>query len=66
MDTREQIFQQLMDDRGGIARLAIWQALPGFRSESSLRTFVYRIAHNRSVTAAPGDVSGTYIAFRGP
>lgn len=30
--------------------LAIWRALPGFRGESSLRTFVYRIAHNRSVT----------------
>ncbi|WP_231759234.1 RNA polymerase sigma factor [Microbulbifer elongatus] len=30
--------------------LAIWRALPGFRGDSSLRTFVYRIAHNRSVT----------------
>jgi len=25
--------------------LALWQALPKFRSESSLRTFVYRVAH---------------------
>ena len=30
--------------------LAIWRALPGFRGDSSLRTFIYRIAHNRSVT----------------
>ncbi|WP_043320144.1 RNA polymerase sigma factor [Microbulbifer sp. HZ11] len=30
--------------------LAIWRALPGFRGDSSLRTFAYRIAHNRSVT----------------
>ncbi|QKX16350.1 RNA polymerase sigma factor [Microbulbifer sp. YPW1] len=30
--------------------LAIWRALPAFRGESRLRTFVYRIAHNRSVT----------------
>ncbi|GAB2512566.1 RNA polymerase sigma factor [Microbulbifer agarilyticus] len=71
MDTREQIFQQLVDEcGGGIARvagsyvrnraeqedlvqeiwMAIWRALPNFRGDSSLRTFVYRIAHNRSVT----------------
>jgi RNA polymerase sigma-70 factor (ECF subfamily) len=30
--------------------LAIWQALPRFRGESSERTFVYRIAHNRAVS----------------
>lgn len=31
--------------------LAVWRALPSFRHEASLKTFVYRIAHNRSVTA---------------
>ena len=31
-------------------RLALWTALPGFRGECSLRTFVYRIAHNRGLT----------------
>lgn len=31
-------------------RLAIWIALPRFRSESSLRTFVFRIVHNRALT----------------
>lgn len=31
-------------------RLAIWSALPKFRQECSLRTFVYRIAHNRGLT----------------
>jgi RNA polymerase sigma factor (sigma-70 family) len=30
--------------------LAAWRALPSFRAESSLRTFVARIAHNRAVT----------------
>jgi RNA polymerase sigma factor (sigma-70 family) len=30
--------------------LAIWRALPSFRGNSSLRTFVARIATNRSVT----------------
>jgi RNA polymerase sigma-70 factor (ECF subfamily) len=30
--------------------LAIWRALPHFRKECSERTFVYRIAHNRSLT----------------
>jgi len=29
--------------------LSIWQALPKFRGESSERTFIYRIAHNRSL-----------------
>jgi RNA polymerase sigma-70 factor (ECF subfamily) len=30
--------------------LALWQALPTFRGECSERTFVFRIAHNRSVS----------------
>ena len=30
--------------------LAIWRALPAFRGESSERTFVFRIAHNRGLT----------------
>ena len=30
--------------------VAIWRALPSFRGESSERTFVFRIAHNRGVT----------------
>jgi DNA-directed RNA polymerase specialized sigma24 family protein len=30
--------------------VAVWQALPRFRGESSERTFVYRIAHNRAIT----------------
>src|SRR5882672_6005446 len=29
---------------------ALWRALPGFRGDSSLRTFVARIATNRAVT----------------
>lgn len=29
--------------------LAIWQALPRFRGESSERTFAFRIAHNRGI-----------------
>jgi RNA polymerase sigma-70 factor (ECF subfamily) len=30
--------------------LAVWRALPSFRGESSMRSFVARIAHNRAVT----------------
>jgi RNA polymerase sigma factor (sigma-70 family) len=30
--------------------LAIWKALPQFRGESSERTFIFRIAHNRAIT----------------
>lgn len=31
--------------------LAVWRALPSFRGDASLKTFVFRIAHNRSVTS---------------
>jgi len=30
--------------------LAIWRALPLFRGESTERTFLFRIAHNRAIT----------------
>lgn len=30
--------------------LAVWRALPRFRGESSERTFVFRIAHNRAIS----------------
>ncbi len=33
-------------------RLALWTALPSFRGDCSLRTFVYRIAHNRGLSHA--------------
>jgi len=42
--TREELVQDIA--------LAIWQALPHFRGECSERTFVFRIAHNRSLTHA--------------
>lgn len=32
--------------------LALWRALPRFRGESSERTFVLRVAHNRGITFA--------------
>lgn len=32
--------------------LAIWRALPKFRGDSSERTFLFRIAHNRSISHA--------------
>ena len=39
---REDLFQEIC--------LALWQALPRFRAESSERTFAFRIAHNRGLT----------------
>ena len=39
---REELLQEI--------RLALWQALGGFEWRSSLRTFVFRIAHNRGLT----------------
>ena len=46
---RDDLFQDMA--------LAIWKALPQFRGESSERTFIFRIAHNRAIT---------YIAQRRP
>ncbi len=39
---REDLLQEI--------RLALWTALPSFRGDCSMRTFVYRIAHNRALT----------------
>jgi RNA polymerase sigma factor (sigma-70 family) len=39
---RDDLFQEIC--------FAIWQAFPRFRGECSLRTFVYRIGHNRGLT----------------
>jgi RNA polymerase sigma factor (sigma-70 family) len=39
---RDDLFQEIA--------MAIWQALPTFRGESSERTFIFRVAHNRAIT----------------
>jgi RNA polymerase sigma factor (sigma-70 family) len=39
---RDDLFQDIA--------LAIWRALPGFRGESTERTFIFRIAQNRAIT----------------
>ena len=39
---RDDLFQEIA--------LAIWKALPRFRGESSDRTFIFRIAHNRAMS----------------
>ena len=39
---REDLVQQIF--------LAVWQALPSFRADSSLKTFIARIAQNRSIS----------------
>jgi RNA polymerase sigma-70 factor (ECF subfamily) len=39
---REELMQEIA--------LAIWQALPHFRGESTQRTFIFRIAHNRGLS----------------
>ena len=39
---RDDLFQEIA--------MAIWQALPYFRGESSERTFIFRVAHNRAIT----------------
>jgi len=42
----------LVDDLVQDILLAIWRALPAFRGDSSVRTFVARIATNRAITHA--------------
>ena len=39
---RDDLFQEIA--------MAIWRALPGFRGESSERTFIFRIAQNRAIS----------------
>ena len=39
---REDLFQDIF--------LAVWRALPGFRADASVRTWIYRIAHNVAFT----------------
>jgi RNA polymerase sigma-70 factor (ECF subfamily) len=39
---REDLYQEIL--------VALWGALPRFRGEASVRTFVYRIGHNRGLT----------------
>lgn len=39
---REDLLQEIL--------LALWRALPRFRGESSEKTFVLRVAHNRAIT----------------
>src|SRR5215472_10138855 len=41
-----QLVEELVQD----IYLAIWRALPSFRGDASLRTFVARIATNRAIT----------------
>src|SRR5439155_7351401 len=41
---REDLMQEIL--------MALWRALPGFRWDSSLGTFVLKVAHNRSITFA--------------
>lgn len=44
---REDLFQEIL--------VALWRALPGFEGRSSLRTWVFRVAHN---------VAATYVVKR--
>jgi RNA polymerase sigma-70 factor (ECF subfamily) len=52
----ERIARSYERDRGRAEELvqdiyfAIWQALPKFRGEANVRTYIARIAHNRAVT----------------
>jgi RNA polymerase sigma-70 factor (ECF subfamily) len=38
------------DDLAQDIAVALWNALPSFRGDASLRTFVFRVAHNRGLS----------------
>lgn len=40
--SRDELMQEIL--------LALWRALPGFRGDASLRTWMYRVAHNVATT----------------
>lgn len=56
---QEDLYQEIL--------LAVWRALPGFRGDASVRTFVFRIAHNRGLRHGwragrlPGALSETAV-----
>jgi RNA polymerase sigma factor (sigma-70 family) len=43
--------------------LALWQALPSFRGEASLRTFAFRIAHNQGLRHAARAVRRRHVTI---
>jgi RNA polymerase sigma-70 factor (ECF subfamily) len=43
--------------------LSLWQALPRFRGESSQRTFVARVAHNRAITHVAREARGPRLVM---
>jgi RNA polymerase sigma factor (sigma-70 family) len=45
-ETNDSIAQELVQE----IVLSLWQSLPRFRGHASMRTFVVRVAHNRSIT----------------
>ena len=45
---REDLIQQIL--------LAVWQALPSFRADASLKTFIARIAQNRAISYVAREV----------
>ena len=46
----------LVDEMVQDIYLALWEALPRFRGDSTLRTFVVRVAHNRAITHVANEV----------
>jgi len=39
----------LREELGQEVLMAVWRALPGFRGEASVKTFIARVAHNRAI-----------------
>ncbi len=60
---RDDLFQEIV--------LAVWQALPSFRGESSPRTYIFRIARNRAIAhlvsrRTPQTVEGEELLVHDP
>lgn len=47
------VYTRTLSDRDDLIQdiaIALWQSLPAFRGESSLKTFIFRIAQNRAIS----------------
>jgi RNA polymerase sigma factor (sigma-70 family) len=47
------VYARSTSDRDDLVQdiaIALWQSLPAFRNESSLKTFIFRIAQNRAIS----------------
>lgn len=58
--------QSLAEDTAQEVFIRVWKALPAFRGESSLSTWIYTITRNTSITAARRNVAARTVSLAQP